>query len=72
MAITHWHWDHTFGIHHFHGLSISNRKTNEFLRTEMTKLSDNIYVDFLKDDDGFLCREYADDKEITVVFRYEI
>lgn len=66
-AITHWHWDHTFGMHHIHGLSIAHRKTNEFLRTEMAKLSDSIYADFLKDDDECLRREYADDKEITVV-----
>ena len=66
-AITHWHYDHTFGMHHIHGLSIAHRKTNEFLRTEMAKLSDSIYADFLKDDDECLRREYADDKEITVV-----
>ncbi|HGD3882377.1 TPA: MBL fold metallo-hydrolase [Streptococcus agalactiae] len=31
-VITHWHWDHTFGMHKIHGLSIAHHKTNEFLK----------------------------------------
>ena len=30
-VITHWHWDHTFGMHHIHGLSAAHMKTNEML-----------------------------------------
>lgn len=65
--ITHWHWDHTFGMHHIGGTSIAHRKTNELLRQEKNKLSDGAYVDFLKEDDPCFGREYAGDKEIIVV-----
>lgn len=33
-VITHWHWDHTFGMHHIHGLSIAHCKTNVMLENE--------------------------------------
>lgn len=29
--ITHWHWDHTFGMHAFPGTTITHTKTNEIL-----------------------------------------
>ena len=29
--LTHWHWDHTFGLHAAHGISIANRRTKEYL-----------------------------------------
>lgn len=65
-VITHWHWDHTFGIHHIHGLSVAHYKTNEFLESEKVKLFDNAYIQFLKKDDKCLNREYANNKEIVV------
>ncbi|MDL2229715.1 MBL fold metallo-hydrolase [Treponema sp. OttesenSCG-928-L16] len=66
-VITHWHWDHSFGMHHSAGVSIAHRKTNDFLRRERDKLSNSTYIDFLKEDDPCLGREYAGGKEITVV-----
>jgi glyoxylase-like metal-dependent hydrolase (beta-lactamase superfamily II) len=55
-VITHWHWDHTFGMHHIHGLSIA------YIRP-----TDHAYIRFLKKDDVYLDREYADNKSIIVV-----
>ena len=66
-VITHWHWDHTFGMHHINGLSIAHHKTNEFLNQEIAKLSDSAYINFLKTDDECLGREYAENKRIIVV-----
>jgi glyoxylase-like metal-dependent hydrolase (beta-lactamase superfamily II) len=66
-VITHWHWDHTLGMHHIHGLSIAQCKTNEFLNQERDKLSDRAYVKFLKQNDKCLGREYIDNKRIVVV-----
>ena len=65
-VITHWHWDHTFGIHHIHGLSVAYHKTNKFLESEKVKLSDNAYIQFLKKDDECLNREYSNNKKIVV------
>ncbi|MEL7625132.1 MAG: MBL fold metallo-hydrolase [Clostridiales bacterium] len=65
-VITHWHWDHTFGMHHIRGLSIAHHRTNAFLDMERAKLSDSAYVQFLKKNDECLGREYRDNKEIVV------
>lgn len=65
--ITHWHWDHTFGMHHIHGLSVAHNMTNIFLTKEKMKLSDGAYLDFLKKDDECFCKEYTDNKEVIVV-----
>lgn len=29
-VLTHWHYDHTFGMHRIHGLSVAYEKTNEY------------------------------------------
>lgn len=65
-VITHWHWDHTFGMHHIHGLSIAHHKTNEFLENEKIKLVDNSYTKFIKNDNEYLNREYANNTKIVV------
>lgn len=30
--ITHWHWDHTFAMHAFNGLTMAHEKTNDILQ----------------------------------------
>ena len=30
-VLTHWHWDHTFGMHAVNGLCLANAKTNRYL-----------------------------------------
>ena len=50
-----------------YGLSIAQRKTNEFSNQERAKLSDSAYVKFLKQNDECLGREYIDNKRIVVV-----
>ncbi|MDR7811132.1 MBL fold metallo-hydrolase [Lacrimispora sp.] len=35
-AVTHWHWDHTFGMHAVEGITIAHKKTNSKLG-EMAK-----------------------------------
>ena len=66
-VITHWHWDHTFGMHHIHGLSAAHMKTNEMLEQERTRLEDSAYADALKEEDPCLEREYADGREIVAI-----
>ncbi|WP_343208593.1 MBL fold metallo-hydrolase [Anaerolentibacter hominis] len=65
-VITHWHWDHTFGMHHVHGISLAHRKTNEYLKRERERLADPGYSDFLRADDEFLRREYENGKDIII------
>ena len=37
-VLTHWHWDHTFGMHAVHGLCLANDQTNRYLRQAREKL----------------------------------
>ena len=30
-VLTHWHWDHTFGMHAVHGLCLAGRRTDRYL-----------------------------------------
>lgn len=66
-AITHWHWDHTFGMHQISGVSIAHRNTNVMLQQEKHKLTDRTYAEYLKKDDACFEKEYANNKKIVVV-----
>ncbi|WP_277679607.1 MBL fold metallo-hydrolase [Gracilibacillus dipsosauri] len=66
-VITHWHWDHTFGMHHIHGLSIAHCKTNVMLENERERLRDNSYTKYLKEENEFIAREYSANQKIVVV-----
>ena len=37
-VLTHWHWDHTFGMHAIHGRSLANERTNQYLTDFRAKL----------------------------------
>lgn len=66
-AMTHWHWDHTFGMQQIHGLSIAHTKTNQLLQIEKEKIQDKKYVQSLKLENPFLAKEFSDDKTIEIV-----
>ncbi len=38
-VLTHWHWDHTFGMHAVHGLCLANARTNGHLLAFREKLA---------------------------------
>lgn len=76
-AITHWHYDHTFGMHHIQGASIACCRTNEFLRREQQKAVDLHYIEKLKMADPYLKKEYHNKQSLNIVlsdieFRGEI
>ncbi len=65
-VLTHWHWDHTFGMHMIHGLSLANEKTNEYLKAFRDRIE--------KEGPGFFLgmhpsirREYLRGAAVTVV-----
>lgn len=66
-AITHWHYDHTYGMYCTNGCCIAHKKTNEFLREERDKALDAGYVDFMKKEDVRFAREYEGINEVTIV-----
>ena len=66
-AITHWHYDHTFGMHAIKGVSIAHKKTNEFLRSQQEKAEDQSYIEILKNEDEHFRKEYCGQKELNIV-----
>ena len=66
-AITHWHYDHTYGMYCTSGYCIAHKKTNEYLREEQRKSLDAGYVDFMKKEDVWFGREYEGIDKVTIV-----
>lgn len=66
-AITHWHWDHTFGMACVHGLTIASRATCGFLRAERKSLQQADYLDGMRCDTKGFALEFPPGTEPTVV-----
>jgi glyoxylase-like metal-dependent hydrolase (beta-lactamase superfamily II) len=64
-VLTHWHWDHTFGMHAISGLSLANELTNKHLKEAAQKIKDEGEEAFLSLDET-IRREYADSKPVIV------
>ena len=64
-VLTHWHWDHTFGMHAVHGLCLAHEKTNGHLRAFREKLLREGPEMFYSMDES-IRREYAGNKPVTV------
>ena len=64
-VLTHWHWDHTFGMHAIHGLSLANNRTDDHIRSCREWITREGREAFLSQD--FKIRnEYADDRPVIV------
>lgn len=66
-VITHWHYDHTFGMHHVNGLTVAHERTNIFLRNEMEKSCNQKYLDEMKAQDVCFAREYEGNLKLNIV-----
>ncbi|WP_026491951.1 MBL fold metallo-hydrolase [Butyrivibrio sp. XPD2002] len=64
-VLTHWHWDHTFGMHAVNGLCISNEKTNEYLAAWKEKIEKNGPGEFLSLHES-IRHEYAGNTPVVV------
>ena len=64
-VLTHWHWDHTFGMHAVNGLTLANEKTNAYLAEWKDKIEKNGPGEFLALDES-IRREYPDGTEVIV------
>ncbi|MBO4637093.1 MAG: MBL fold metallo-hydrolase [Clostridiales bacterium] len=65
-VLTHWHWDHTFGMHAINGLSIANSRTNGHLLECISKIEANGPDEFLNLYDS-IRKEYEGNREVIVV-----
>ena len=64
-VLTHWHWDHTFGMHAVHGLCLANERTNQHLKSFRDCLSAEGTAFFFEMDKR-IRNEYADDRPVIV------
>lgn len=73
-VITHWHWDHTFGMEAAAGITIAHKKTNEKLKEMMEwewtdeamkqRLIEGLDIEFA---DTYIRKEFPDLSEIKIV-----
>lgn len=66
-VITHWHYDHTFGMHALEGISVAHQNTNRFLQEQQELSKDREYINVLKKEDGHFQREYEGLNELKIV-----
>ena len=64
-VLTHWHWDHTFGMHAVHGLTLANERTDRYLAEWKEKIEKNGPGEFLAIHES-IRREYPAGTEVTV------
>ena len=64
-VLTHWHWDHTFGMHAVKGLTLANGRTNRYLAEWKNKIEKNGPKEFLAIHES-IRREYPAGTEVTV------
>ncbi|MCR4714083.1 MAG: MBL fold metallo-hydrolase [Treponemataceae bacterium] len=64
-VITHWHWDHTFGMHAVNGMCLANEKTNNYLAEWKQKIETNGPDEFFALD-GSIRNEYAENRTVIV------
>lgn len=64
-VLTHWHWDHTFGMHAVNGLTLANARTNRYLQEIGEKISREGRDPFLALDVK-IANEYAGNRPIIV------
>ena len=67
-VITHWHWDHTFGMHAVHGKTMARPETNRHLEEILRSMQDDPGYDrqFINSD-PCIRREYAGNVPLKVV-----
>ena len=63
--LTHWHWDHTFGMHSVNGLTLANEKTNSHLAEWKNKIEKNGPAEFFALHES-IRKEYSGNKEVIV------
>ena len=64
-VLTHWHWDHTFGMHAVKGLTLANDKTNRYLAEWKEKTEKNGPGEFFALHES-IRREYSENPEVIV------
>ena len=64
-VLTHWHWDHTFGMHAVKGFTLANDRTNRYLAEWKEKLEKDGPKEFFALHES-IRREYRGNPEVIV------
>ena len=64
-VLTHWHWDHTFGMHAVNGLTLANAQTDRYLAEWKRKVEKDGPGEFLALDES-IRREYRENAGVIV------
>ena len=64
-VLTHWHWDHTFGMHAVKGLTLANDRTDTYLAEWKDKIEKNGPEEFFSLHES-IRREYSENPEVIV------
>ena len=64
-VLTHWHWDHTFGMHAVHGLCLASARTNGHLLDFAERIRREGTKSFF-DHDVSIRREYAGGRPVII------
>lgn len=64
-VLTHWHWDHTFGMHAVNGLCLANERTNKYLCEWKEKIEKNGPEEFFAIHES-IRKEYSTGTEVIV------
>lgn len=66
-VLTHWHYDHTFGLCRTGGVSIAHEQTGAFLERERERARDPRYLEELRVEDPCFAREYGEGRRLEVI-----
>ena len=64
-VLTHWHWDHSFGMHAIHGISIANEATARHLEDFSARVRADGGREFLSLDPS-IRKEYANNRPVVI------
>ncbi len=64
-VLTHWHWDHTLGMHAVHGLCLANEQTKRYLEVFEKRIREEGTDFFFALDERIRC-EYYDGRPVIV------
>ncbi len=65
-VITHWHWDHTLGMHAVSGKTMASRRTNAHLKELIENHKDDL-DEYIRSVDAYAGAEYPDGEPVIAV-----
>ena len=65
--ITHWHWDHTFGMKYVNGVTFALDETNKYLRKARDNFENSEFVEKVRRENEYFRIEYGDEMTFEIV-----